>query len=270
MNLSHLRKQAKNLKQIYPELVAVHGGALSLAQAQEAIARTHGYPSWSAVVGRAGSPDADRSGQSAAQDVGAVIRAGYLFELTKDAELVVAIDDNGEPTRHAAGHDAVLSFHRRSDALDVQREDDSLDALADRLGGATGDFNDYTARGLASLLRASREAVARCPLHIDAWNRVAGVLFTQRNFQDALAVAEPVATALLDLLPPQGVIQVNYGRLDNRPFFRIVHCYLLLLHEAGRHREADALAERMCQLWPNDNLGFRFLLDQASRDAESS
>lgn len=49
MNLSQLRKQAKNLKQIHPEPVAARGSAMSLTQAQEAIARIQGASIW---VGR--------------------------------------------------------------------------------------------------------------------------------------------------------------------------------------------------------------------------
>jgi hypothetical protein len=266
MNLSQLRKQAKNLKQLFPELVATHGNELTLSQALEAVARSHGYPSWSAAVAKAEPPDAGRLREVAPSDIGTILRAGYAFALSEDAELAVDLDDNGEPTRYAAGHEAILCLRQRADAIAVRREDDALDALSDRLGGVTGSFSDYTARSLAPLLRAAREAVARCPLFLDGWSRVAGLLFTQHKFAEALAVAEPVATALLNMLPTAGVVQVRYGHLENRPFFRIVHCHLLLLHQAGRHREADALAARMYRLWPGDNMGFRFLLDQASRE----
>jgi len=44
MNLSHLRKQAKNLQSIFPELVAAHGSRLLLSHAQDAIAGSYGYP----------------------------------------------------------------------------------------------------------------------------------------------------------------------------------------------------------------------------------
>jgi hypothetical protein len=267
MNLSHLRKQAKNLKQIYPELVAARGNTMSLAQAQEAIARIHGYPTWSAAVAKSEAAEARPASAAASRDIGAQIRAGYTFDVSEPVELGVALDDNGEPTRYEIGREALLTFRDRSAEAEVRHEEDALDDLADRLGGITGDFNDYTARGLANLLRASREAVTRCPLYVDGWNRVAGALLTQRKFKEALDVAEPIATALLHLLPTEGVVQVSYGQLENRPFFRIVYCYLLLLHEAERHDDADDLAERMHGLWPNDNMGFRFLLTQGARDS---
>jgi hypothetical protein len=69
----------------------------------------------------------------ASPDIGAILRAGYAFALSEDAELAVDLDENGEPTRFAAGHEAILSLHRRDDAIAVRREDDALDALSDRL-----------------------------------------------------------------------------------------------------------------------------------------
>lgn len=266
MNLSHLRKQAKNLKQIYPELVAACGNTMSLAQAQEAIARFHGYPNWSAAAAKADVAEARPASAAAHPEIGAQIRARYTFDLSGPVELGMELDDNGEPTRYEIGREALLILRDRGAESELRREEDALDDLADRLGGITGDFNDYTSRGLATLLRAAREAVARCPLYVDGWNRVAGTLFTQRKFKEALSIAEPIASALLDLLPTEGAVQVSYGQLQNRPFFRIVHCYLLLLHEAGRHKEADALADRMVRFWPNDNLGFRFLMTKRARD----
>jgi len=163
------------------------------------------------------------------------------------------------------GREVVLSFLRKRDAASVDRADRVVDELADRLGNMTGDYSEYTPENLAALQVAARKAVARCPLYIDGWNRIAGSMLTQGKHDEALAVAEPVALALLDLLPTQGLIQVCYGLLENRPFFRVVHCYLLLLDKARRHREADALAQRMYGLWPNDNMGFRFLLTRADR-----
>ena len=53
MNIEHLRKQAKNLQSIFPELVATSGPKLTLASARAALARTHGFPSWSAAVAKA-------------------------------------------------------------------------------------------------------------------------------------------------------------------------------------------------------------------------
>lgn len=269
VNIDHLRKQAKNLQSIYPELVATRGVRLSLAHAQDAIARTHGFPSWSAMVAKGASVPSDTTSVASGvqNSIPNVIRDGYRFVAGEVIELAIQLDDNAEPTRYALGREVVLSFRKPRQAASVRREDGALDELSEQLGGLTGAFRDYTQQGLASLLAASRKAVERCPLYLDGWNRVAGALFTQGKFAEAMAIVEPVAVALLDLLPSEGTIQASYRDLSNRPFYRIVHCYLLLLHEAGRHREADVLAGRMYGLWPNDNIGFRFLLTRKARDA---
>jgi hypothetical protein len=65
-------------------------------------------------------------------------------------------------------------------------------------------------------------------------------------------------------------VQVSYGFLANRPFFRLLHCNVLLLDAVGRHREADALVKRALKLCPNDNIGFRFLKTRAMRARETS
>jgi hypothetical protein len=264
MNIDHLRKQAKNLQSIFPELVATSGPKLTLASAQAAIARTHGFPSWSAAVAKAALAPLEGVAP-AASTVGAAIRRGYVFLADEETQLPTELDDDAEPTRFAPGREVALSFRLKRDAASVDRAERVVDELADRLGNMTGDYTEYTPENLAALQAAARKAVARCPLYVDGWNRIAGSLLTQGRHDEAMAVAEPVALALLDLLPTNGLIQVCYGVLENRPFFRVVHCYLLLLDKARRHREADALARRMYDLWPNDNMGFRFLLTRADR-----
>lgn len=268
MKLSHLRKQAKNLHSIFPELVAAHGSAMTLSHAQDAIARTHGFPSWAIAVAKANdTPGPLSSAPRSEPSIAERLKAGYHFQLEAEGELVIALDDNAEPTKKAMGREFALSLRDRGDAVNVRREDRALDALVEELGCWSGDFDDYSAEALERLRDASHRAVSRCPLYVDGWNHLAGSLFTQNRLDDAMAIAEPVANALLDLLPREGIVQVCYGVIANRPFFRITHCYLLLLHARSRHRDANALAKRLYSLWPNDNMGFRFLLTRASRDA---
>lgn len=268
MNLSHLRKQAKNLQSIFPELVAAHGSKLQLSHAQDAIARIHGYPSWSVAAEKDAAGSAAASVISPTNPIVDAIRVGYVFHLSQEEELVIKLDDDGDPKKYAIGREATLAPVREADDKSVRRAADAFDELTDRLGGVSGDFRDYSPEVLQRLIDAARASVKGCPLHIEAWNLIGGALFTQAKFTESLAVVEPVATALLALLPSQGVIQVCYGVLSNRPFFRIVHCYLLLLNKAERHREADALAKRMFALWPNDNMGFRSMLTRKQRMQE--
>lgn len=271
MNIEHLRKQAKNLRTIYPDLVAENPDALSLSKAQEIIAKTHGFPSWHAVVGSCSTKtsrfnEAATPVETGESLVARALKAGYSFELSEKSKLPVELsEEDATPTRFAIGQEATLRFRTMLDEKRVERETDKLDQLSEALGGMTGSFEEYTPAGLRRYAEAARAAVARCPLYVDGWNVLAGALFTQREYKKAIEVAEPVATSLLGMLPSKGFVQVCYGTLDNRPFYRIVHCYLLLLHALDRHAEADLLAKRMYALWPNDNMGFRFLLTKESR-----
>ena len=271
VNITHLRKQAKNFKSIYPEIVAAHGTGISLSAAQDVIARTHGFPSWTAAIKKstAEAAAAPKSIALASHDAIDCISSGYEFVLEDETELAIRLDHDGEPTAYATGRQAVLCIRSRRDQAKVDREDRAMDALEERVGGYSGSYSEYSPADLSMLLDQAREAVTRCRLYLDGWNRIAGSLWTQKKFREGLAVAEPIVLTLLELLPTQGLIQVCYGQLQNRPFFRLAHCYLLLLHALERHREANALARRMLQLWPNDNIGFRFLLTRADRDAES-
>lgn len=268
MNLSHLRKQAKNLQALFPELVAAHGSRLQLSHAQDAIARIHGYPSWSIAAKKDAGGPAETTVAGPMNPIVDAIRVGYVFHLSQEEELAIKLDDDGDPKKYAIGREATLARVREVDDESVRRASDAFDQLTDRLGGMFGDFRDFSPEVLQRLIDAARASVKGCPLHIEAWNFIGGALFEQGNYTESMAVVEPVATALLSLLPAKGVIQVCYGVLDNRPFFRIVHCYLLLLDKAGRHPEADALAKRMYALWPNDNMGFRFLLTRKQRRQE--
>ncbi|MCI1710968.1 MAG: hypothetical protein LKM32_02055 [Chiayiivirga sp.] len=271
MHIDHLRKQAKNLKSLYPDLVAAHGATLSLAQAQDAVARTHGFPSWKAALGKnapapAAAPRVIAGPRSPANDaaLAGCIRAGYHFVASEESQLAVEIADGGVPARFAPGHELELRFTQPGDAAVVRREDRALDEIADQFDSPDGTFEHYLPHEREILLYHAREAVQRCPLYLDGWNRVAGVMFEDEEFGPALATIEPVAQALLDLLPA-GIVQVCYGMLEHRPFFRLMHTYLLLLDAVGRHAEADRLALRLYALWPMDNIGFRFLLTRQAR-----
>ena len=50
MNLEQAKKQAKNLRRLLPAYMAEHPDAGKLSDVQELIARTHGYPSFHAMV----------------------------------------------------------------------------------------------------------------------------------------------------------------------------------------------------------------------------
>lgn len=288
MNIEHLRKQAKNLKSLYPVLVVETGGTLTLTQAQEAIAQIHGYPSWKVALRQAIdtpaapaptlvksvaaiAPVVDTAQSNTLLDSTGLVEAitrGLRFEAEGvERLLVIEFDGNGEPKRKAKGCEYELRFLDPKNAAKAVRLDRKLDALVEQSqAGMTGDFATMTLAEQSRLLTAALEAVRQAPCYLDGWNRAAGVLFTRRRFQEGLALIDPVAKAVLSLLPERNhVVHVVYHLLEHRPFYRLLHTYLLLLDACGFDVDSDRLADRLYKLWPMDNMGFRFLLTRQAR-----
>lgn len=254
MNLDHLRKQAKNLRRVLPDIVEQHGSTLTLAQAQNAIARVHGYPDWKAALVKT------KPQEQSAEPIASVLRAHLRFVCDPEVELATHFSSKtGDATRHALGVEAILRPLSAADDERLRAVDDDLDRLfIDEFGGLGG-FDAIPAPELERALAVTVAGLKRCPYCVEAINRQAGVLFTLERYDEAMAVAEPAATALLDMIPTDhALVQVPYGMLVNRPFYRLVYCYLLLLKKCKRGREAKALAKRMVQYCPMDNMGFRF------------
>lgn len=268
MNLDHLRKQAKNLRKQLPELIAQHGADLTLSQAQTAIARIHGYPGWTALLAANAAESPPRSAD--AERLATAIRRHLRFGIGPTESLATQwSSETGEPTDFSQGVTAMLEPVSTKDTTLLRRVDQRMDTLIfEELGHPGGGYDDMPPADLERIVEGAREALARCPFYIEGISRLAGGLLTQGREEEALLIAEPAARALLDMIPTSHqVVQVPYGILENRPFHRLLHCYLLLLDAAGRHPEADALAARMQQLNPVDNIGFRFLANQEARRA---
>jgi len=100
------------------------------------------------------------------------------------------------------------------------------------------------------------------------------ILKKEPDFLDAYAFlgqmhAEKPATALswykkglavaLALLPEQYAGRIEWGFLENRPFLRCHHEYILTLIRAGKYDAAGTEIERHLQWNPNDNIGVRYL-----------
>lgn len=263
MNIEQLKKQAKNLRKIFPHLVAKHGDSLTLAQAQGVIAQLNGFPSWECMC----------QAQSATTPItphADLIQNGLYFAVDDDAEeLPIAFSSKtGETTRFEWAHQAILSFHRDEDEAKVNTEDRELyDYLEQQAPNAIDRFQALSKPGLEALELRIRTSLKRAPLNIEGHSLLAGTLFTLGRYNESLAVSEPVITTLIGLLPTDRKVQASYSFLDNRPFFRLLNVYLLALHELGRHPEANKIAKLALQLCPNDNLGFRYLKSKALRTA---
>jgi len=263
MNIDHLRKQAKNLRRLWPDLVQQHGSEVSLTAAQDAIARIHGFPEWRALAKTRErvSSDATRSARLA---------DSLIFALDQPTRLPIRYSSKtGNPTRYAEGVEAILRPRTAGVDAQIQHEEMPLDEAFERALGGFGDYASASPAVLAQLLALVRASLARCEFCVETYSRFGGLLFTLDRFDEALAVIEPVANELLAMVPTtHPVVQVPYGYLENRPFFRLCKIYVLLLDKVGRHGEADTLAKQMLAYCPNDNVGFRFLLSRRARAGE--
>lgn len=133
------------------------------------------------------------------------------------------------------------------------------------LGLTTGDLTTLDDAELEILLQSCKALTKINPEFLDGYAHWVGALIAREKNKDArtaVAVGMPVLEAafvLIDTIPKD--YYLNYYSLANRPFFRLAHNMVLALYAVNKNDEAQALAEKMLKVWPNDNVGFRFLLE---------
>lgn len=139
---------------------------------------------------------------------------------------------------------------------------DDFDIVHDQIRGSFGDLTTLDYYELEHLILNCKAFVHIEPAFLDGYAHWVGALVAQENFIEAIKVGEPVANTALDLIKdiPKSY-KLNYYCLANRPFFRLIHNLVLALYGDNKNTQARKLSEKMLELWPNDNVGFRFLLD---------
>lgn len=139
---------------------------------------------------------------------------------------------------------------------------DDFDMVYDQIRGSFGDLTTLDHDELEHLILNCKAFVHIEPAFLDGYAHWVGALVAQENFIEAIKVGEPVANAALDLIKDiPKTYKLNYYCLANRPFFRLIHNLVLALYGDNKNTQARKLSEKMLELWPNDNVGFRFLLD---------
>lgn len=240
---------------------------ITLAQAQSVIALINGFPSWEQMSHKCAQPTLPSSRPS--PSIESVIRSGLHFAVDEEpCELPIAYSRvTGNPTQYEWAHDAILRLNHEEDEALVRQEDDDLYAFMDRVRGNSldGGFTSIAPRVLAEFEDRIRASLDRAPLNVEGHSMLAGVLHALGRYEVAVEASGPVVSTLTDLLPKDRKVQVSYGSFANRPFFRLLHCHLLVLDKLGQHRDADALAKLGLKLCPNDNIGFRYLKTRSMR-----
>lgn len=254
MSIEHLKKQAKNLKKSLPAFLEQYpDGSAPLSQFQELIAKASGYPSWHAAV----------NAKDDARPIGQVEKPAppVQVRVVHDQTTVTEYTSTGNP-----------KLPRDVDCLTFKSIDRKLHALVteslDNLLDEVGSSDEYGDEGPPP--EHSHEVATRCrqlikqdPSFIDGYAHLGNALFWLNEHAETIRVCEPFFEQLCALVPSAFKGRINYYELDNRPFFRLAHTLVLAyygLQTKEGDRQAKKLARQMLKWWPNDNIGFRFLL----------
>lgn len=251
MSLDKMKKQAKNLLRLLPEFVREHPGELKLADCQELIARTHGFPNWHAA--------ATHQATTVVNDVG-VASSFVVLPLSIQCEVqeIEEYTESGDlksPCKY--------QFLRIAPTRSINAVTGELDAFMEE---ARWDSWEVPPTDLAFRMAALCEQLtAKQPAFLDGFAHLAvGLIHLGRNGEvitRLLPVYEAVVASFPDSERFDG--RIPYSDFSNRPFHRIAANLVVAAYRSGTSR-GDALgskiAKQMYRWWPNDNVGFRFML----------
>ena len=130
-------------------------------------------------------------------------------------------------------------------------EEEGLDVLIDSLEAGRISHKQ-------GLLRAQKLLV-KFPGQLEIQNFIANRLWSLEMRDESTDVREKAYWQAIALIPPGFKGQISWGEVDNRSFLRIAHGYLLGLMHRGDGKAAKALAKKLLDWCPADNLGLRML-----------
>ena len=258
MSIDHIKKQAKNLRRLLPAYLADHPDAAgSLSDFQELIAKTHGYPSFHALTSAYSEP----APTTHTVNLGA-LRADYRG---KQPWMKYDASGNALETEDVPSFELITSSDRFAASDGLWKVTEEFDAACERAGAITGDFSEFSPGTLKKLVHQAEQLCQKEPAFLDGFAFRAGALVHERRFEEARQLSEPVLEAVFELLSKSAKQHrvrkyfAPYLYLPNRPFHRLAHALVLAYCGLSQLEKAQALCRRMLALWPNDNIGFRFI-----------
>lgn len=269
-----LTEQTQRLHEWYPKLTEDYGPALTPYQANHVVARLRGFSSWidatrqaARVQDKAAPGETTRGRQrysklsiKPAESMG----AAYRFKEVAAERLNLPAGSSASFRNQKLG--VLVLEATPEEARDIEYVEERLETELAELGG-TGE-GPFPSQMLSRRLAAGTAVVSQCGLYLEGWNFVVDTLYAQNRFEDALAVSEPIANALLRLAGVPASRPIPQELPENWVFFRIMHTHVWLLDRFGRNEAADDLAQRMVALDPNDTrFGFSNLTTSAGREA---
>jgi len=145
------------------------------------------------------------------------------------------------------------------------KSEDELDELLDQI--ELGEITEIEA-----LEKASPHLKAN-PNHLEWYNFVANRLWDLELRDQAAEVWEQAYKLGCSKIPKGFKGVISWYEIDNRPFLRCVHGYILGLLHIKKYKEALTLARKMLRWNKDDNLGVRYLvpdLQFATGDMDSA
>ena len=182
MNIEQAKKQAKNLRRLLPAYMAEHPDAGKLSDVQELIARTHGYPSFHAMV----------MAQERPAELAPRPQLGSLLVSYKGVSEWEMFDSEGNPKRpvNVAYGELGTSAIAYSDEDILSQVTEEFDEACESEGGMTGDMKDYPASALNRLCRLAKKLTKKEPAFIDGYAFQAGALIIRGQHDEARRLAE--------------------------------------------------------------------------------
>lgn len=259
MSIEQAKKQAKNLRRLLPVFLAEHPDGGKLADFQELVAKTHGYPSFHAMSESHKTTDQTRPNSIGLGALCVSYRGIESWELYD-------LDGNPKKSKRMAYGELLLPTAESSDEDPLYMVTEEFDDACDMEGGLTGDFNDYAPQSLNKLLRLAAKLTKQQPAFVDGHAFQVGAYVHTGQNRKAITLAEPLVALVFEMIAKCAIdhkvkeLLMPYAYLSNRPFHRLAHGLVLAYLAEGETEKGVALAKRMFDLWPNDNIGFRFII----------
>ena len=192
---------------------------------------------------------------------------GYAFHLSAPVGRPLGYDrKTALPTRRGMVREAALRLRRQQDEEAIQRCAGHMGTILEREMHGKRLLAELTHEQRTAIRASAEHFVAMCPLYVEGWALLSQLHVTCGEHDQASALIEPVANALLALLPDAGNTHVPYECAHNRMFFTAGHAYVMALHLREAHWAADLLANRLLPLDPNDPVSAKGLLTREARD----
>ncbi|MBK7656692.1 MAG: hypothetical protein IPJ18_18320 [Betaproteobacteria bacterium] len=249
MSIDHLKKQAKNLHKLLPEFVQKHGlGTLKLSDCQELIAQINGYGSWHSAVNQGTRP---RFAQVVLTDF-------YEVYFEKSSSQDVTASGN---VRRGSNTFAML-YPRDYDQLELAT--DELDEILDAPDWPDSPDTKPSAQACRSRVARCEKLIAKYPGLIDGYAHWAIGMSHQGQHRETAECLQPIFDQLITMFSGSSDVRLPYSSLENRPIHRLAHSLVFANYKLATVEgaaKAKSVATTMLKLWPNDNIGFRYLLD---------